>query len=66
MVYSRDGLKRLRFVRALLWNVGHSVPRISSSLLTIILHSSVKTTNVYNYTKHSVRFMKLQSSSAGI
>lgn len=36
---------------------------INSSLLTVTLHSSVRTTLVYYYTKYSVPFITLQPSS---
>jgi len=64
--YSRAGLQH-QFIRTLVCNFRYSVARINTSLLAITLHSSVKTTTiVYNDTKHSVPFMKLQSGSTGI
>jgi hypothetical protein len=50
-------------MRHLAYNVRYSVVPINSLLLTIILHSSVRTTLVYKDTKYSAPFMALQPSS---
>ena len=61
--YVQTRLKRHRFMRYFVYNVRYSAVRINFSLLTTKLHSSFRTTPVYNDTKYSVPFMTLQQSS---
>ena len=58
--YVQTRLKRHRFMRYFVYNVRYSAVRINFSLLTTKLHSSFRTTPVYNDTKYSVPFMTLQ------
>jgi hypothetical protein len=54
-----NAVKPHQFKRHLFYSVKYSVVPFNSSLVTITLQSSVKTTLVYNDTRYSVPFMML-------